>query len=399
MTTLRIAAVGFDTSEATYIKTTVDLASGLDIGSWRYVEAPEAADVVLTNAASRSGRSALERLQTGGGGEGPRVVAWGGEAGAPQPGALSPPPPISYAGLVGLLQRVQAELAYRPKVSEAGPAPSEPAGRGAEAAGRAPEGEPLPRPAPRPGPSPVSGSRAAGSLRPETRARDLLRKDRPARKFFEAARLLGILKEAVERGQVTAVMHHRHPPLWIYPEQGLYATPFEAALTPRMFRTLASEFSVRTLGGARGRDPLPKWDKGRLGRLLYLAALYGSEGRLLKGNHFGDRLRLRAAPDFGALPDVAGHRVVADFMLGRRADIATVAAETGVSVETVIDFCNACEQVLLIDRESVDSEPVSEPPGEGGLARADGADPWRIAAPPRGQGLLRRFQALFRRSA
>jgi hypothetical protein len=238
---------------------------------------------------------------------------------------------------------------------------------------------------------------------PEVGEKELGDKDRPARKFFEVARMLGLIKRAMDQGQVTAIMHRRYPTVWIYPDQGVYATPSHGALVPAMFRTLASEFTLRPMGSSRAREPLPSWEKGRLGRLLYLAALYGSEGRLREGCHFGDKLRLLAKPDFTTVPGVTEYRAIARFMLKRSADISTIAAGTGVSAETVIDFCNACDEVLLIERESALPQP-------GGVQRAADRhnaelyltdDPWRIASAStaRSPGLLRRFQALFHRSA
>ncbi len=457
MTTLRVATVGFDKSESTYVKTTVELASGLDIGGWHYVDTPDVADVVLANTASGSGR-ALMQSRLAAPGDATRIVACSPDGEAVDSHTLSLRRPVTYAALVGLLRRVQAELAYAPAVPDRNVAASAP--RAAQLTERpATDGKVLARQTAReltgdedvavdftesqppfadekragdPEP-PTAGTEAVSDTprlqpelekhqsrspsdhtpatkmaegtvsQPEGGGKERGDKDRPARKFFEVARMLGLIKRAMGQGQVTAIMHRRYPTVWIYPDQGVYATPSHRALVPAMFRTLASEFTLRPMGSSRAREPLPSWEKGRLGRLLYLAALYGSEGRLREGCHFGDKLRLVAKPDFTTVPGVTEHRAIARFMLKRSADISTIAAETGVPAETVIDFCNACDEVLLIERES-------EIPQPGGVQRAVDPhnaelyltdDPWRIgsASTARSPGLLRRFQALFHRSA
>jgi hypothetical protein len=61
-------------------------------------------------------------------------------------------------------------------------------------------------------------------------------------------------------------------------------------------------------------------------------------------------MRLREVPDFRVVPYEREHGKIVDFMLDQVADLETIARQTGVPIETVIEFTNACDELLLIDR-------------------------------------------------
>ena len=87
-----------------------------------------------------------------------------------------------------------------------------------------------------------------------------------------------------------------------------------------------------------------------LSRLIYCAALFGSEGRLVLNSNPADKLRLVDWPDFDSLPHVPEHRRIAKFMLEKDADLKEIASSLGVGLGLVIGFCNACEAAGLIRR-------------------------------------------------
>ena len=93
--TLRISAIGFDKGETTFIRTTVELASGIEIGSWDYVDDGSAADVLLLNLDSESGRAAQQQYKGEGTGR-PYPVSCG-ESYSNQAGAQASLPRVPLA--------------------------------------------------------------------------------------------------------------------------------------------------------------------------------------------------------------------------------------------------------------------------------------------------------------
>ncbi|MES9981284.1 MAG: hypothetical protein ABW107_21430, partial [Candidatus Thiodiazotropha sp. 6PLUC5] len=97
--------------------------------------------------------------------------------------------------------------------------------------------------------------------------------------------------------------------------------------------------------------PPEGWDARPLWLLFYLAALYGSGGRLMENNTTEDRLSLTSEPDFEVVPHDLDYRKIAEYMMTNESqDIQKIADGAGVNVKTVIDFCNACQEIDLIDR-------------------------------------------------
>lgn len=193
---------------------------------------------------------------------------------------------------------------------------------------------------------------------------ELLTRDPINLELPENARFLAILRDTIARGQATEITHERFPRVGIYPVKRVYTVPQDEPLDAEMFRALASEFDVHALPTEQPEKAAPTGHTEPLWKLLYLAALYGSAGCLKESASYGDRLHLVAAPDFRLVPDIPDHQSIARYMLAETTDIVTIAAETGTSVPTVIDFTNACDEVLLIDREPSATDPPSA--GTGG---------------------------------
>ena len=59
-------------------------------------------------------------------------------------------------------------------------------------------------------------------------------------------------------------------------------------------------------------------------------------------------------PDFDIVPHLQEHREIAKYMMARSTHLGDIASSTGVSINIVIDFCNACEAAGLLRRISTD---------------------------------------------
>jgi hypothetical protein len=216
----------------------------------------------------------------------------------------------------------------------------------------------------------------------------LTEQDRSRRQLDEALRFLGIVREVVAMGKVTEITHTRYAPVWIYPGERLYSTPNDNPLHVEMFRAPSSEFNVRPIATEQLREFKPDWPTAPLWKLLYLSALYGSEGRLKDSAKYSDRLHLIVEPDFNLVPSIPEHRAIARYMSAVTADAVTIAAETGSSVATVIDFSNACDEVLLLERELSPTDGAASTYGTQGQASDTAKQP----------GRWRRLRSLWSRS-
>jgi hypothetical protein len=79
-------------------------------------------------------------------------------------------------------------------------------------------------------------------------------------------------------------------------------------------------------------------------------------GRLLLNNRPDDILCLIGLPDFDVLPHSQKHRQIAKYMMARSTHLTDIAESTGTNIDIVIDFCNACEAVGLLRRNSINSD-------------------------------------------
>ena len=140
------------------------------------------------------------------------------------------------------------------------------------------------------------------------------------------------------------------PTILVFPEQNAFLSADDPTSIPRMFRDSALSFNVRELSDDAASAALSMNNHQPLSRLIYCAALFGSEGRLLLHSNPQDALRLIDWPDFDAVPHLPEHREIAKFMLINAASLSDIAESTDISIGIVIDFCNACEAVGLVRR-------------------------------------------------
>ena len=342
----RISMLGLSKWESVFVQTTVDLASGIEISPWRFVNDPSAADVVLVDA-NRTERQVLEQRN---GSERPIVVSFSADPGTTGR-ALSRP--VSYGDLVGLLKSIETELAGPDKK------PTKSRRKAPPKQVKAPAGEITPAPPDPPAPADSASSTATDVLSSPVRTDESLAdKSRPARRFVEGTRLIGMLQQIVEHGKPVEVMHLEYPSFMVFPAYRAYATTAESLAIPGMYRDSALAFMHRPIEEKVAAKVLASDRCKPLGWLLYCAALFGSEGRLLLNCKPRDKLRLVDWPDFDALPHLPEHRTIAKFMLVHTASMAEIASATGVSLAVVVDFCNACKAAGLVTRDVAD--PVDD---------------------------------------
>lgn len=174
---------------------------------------------------------------------------------------------------------------------------------------------------------------------------------RPPRRFHENKYFLGLIRKLVLVGDPTEISHFIYPSVRIYPDQQIFAHKSCYGLSPELFSARAFGFSNHELIKPDEQVPPEGWDARPLWLLFYLAALYGSGGRLMENNTTEDRLSLTSEPDFEVVPHDLDYRKIADYMMTIESqDIQKIADGAGVNVKTVIDFCNACQEIDLIDR-------------------------------------------------
>ncbi len=178
----------------------------------------------------------------------------------------------------------------------------------------------------------------------------LIDKTRPARRFVEGTRLLGTLNRISRWGIAAEVSHAKYPTLLVSPSHNTFVASDDPLSHPRMFRDSVSSFAIRDLAEDIAEAVLTSGKLRPLSHLIYCAALFGSEGRLILNNNPRDRLSLIGTPDFDAVPHLPQHKTIARYLIANAADLADIARSTGVSIGVVIDFCNACEAIGLIRR-------------------------------------------------
>ncbi len=331
MDPLRISMVGLSKWESVFVQTSVDLASGVELPPCRFVEDPRGADILLVDASHR------RHVPTNGteGANTPIVVSFTEDPDASNDGrGLTRP--VGYAELISMLNEIETELHEITEVVKA-PQPVAP---------RQDRPEPA-KPSRRKSDPAVTNKLLDRSGRADESLED---KDRPARRFVAGTRLLGILSRLSQQGTPAEVKHPRFPTLLISPEHNIFVSSDNPLTMPRMFRDSAMSYRVDSLTSDLAEAVLTSGSLRPLSHLIYCAALFGSEGRLMLNSNVEDKLSLLGTPDFDAVPQLPAHMTIARHMIGNAGRLADIAKATDVSISIVIDFCNACEAIGLIRR-------------------------------------------------
>ncbi|MCU7860973.1 MAG: hypothetical protein KZQ86_14340 [Candidatus Thiodiazotropha sp. (ex Lucinoma kastoroae)] len=452
MSAYRITEIGFKQPEAIFFYTTVEMASGYDIAEWVCVDDQDA-DVILVDTDLDSSSKGISIEKPRQNSERPILVSCSVSGEKTGPFSYTLEKPITYSMLVTLLQKLELELELSTIEQTPSPLPApqdlqELQGTGQDAVKFNTErrsGESFQPETPS---EPVLQSEFQKSADPpkiedvyiQSELHDIVEEpagedtpatynktdsiqsdtdpvsdtfspqvtidqhgssdrreikiyrdmDRPARRFFEATRFLGLIKKPALSSRPTEITHYIYPPVRIYPDQKVFAYTSYVGLSPDIFRTLASGFSIRDLVKMGEKEPPDSWNTQPLWLLFFIATLYGSEGRLKEYCSPYDKLRLTSKPDFEIVPNHADYRTTADFMMANRpSDLKTIADGTGVKIKTVVDFCNACEEIHIIERN-----PATHSDAELSQNRKQGTSVSGIPAKTN-TGLIKRLKSIF----
>jgi len=185
--------------------------------------------------------------------------------------------------------------------------------------------------------------------------------------------LLGLLEKAkADRHMRRCALPGGGAPLIIAPEEDKYYTELDAAGVARLCAALLPSLDVsmvadneseqeelvqigRTWVRRKKAASLPKLPGRPLSDLLFRAALYGSQGRLLPGYQLDRPVRLSANPDKALLKESAAipaERYIfplTAFMAANKAmSLPEIANATRQPLAKVIDFHNACAVLGLL---------------------------------------------------
>jgi hypothetical protein len=182
--------------------------------------------------------------------------------------------------------------------------------------------------------------------------------DREAREeaddFYDPGKhLLGIIRDCLMDGvprRLTA--RDGNYTVLIEPERGLCFVSDDKALPSSLLSASRDRIQEQRLGSEQLAHEISVMGSPgmAISDLVFIAALFGSRGRLWIGCRFDEPVRLKRWPDLRHLPQYMEYMGVMAFMSGNTADVKTIAARTGASVEKVINFHNACVALDLLDR-------------------------------------------------
>ncbi|MEC4750360.1 hypothetical protein [Methylomicrobium sp. Wu6] len=144
--------------------------------------------------------------------------------------------------------------------------------------------------------------------------------------------------------------------IYVHPEQQVFYSPASLDLLAPFFtadqnliscttRSNVTEADLEQLSEAENLKPYT------LRSLLWYGVFKSSQGRLLEGAAADKPVRLKRWPDLN-LSDCQDLIKLAAFMQSNAAGLQTVADKTGIPINLIHDFYNACEIVGLIEQSS-----------------------------------------------
>lgn len=191
--------------------------------------------------------------------------------------------------------------------------------------------------------------------------------------YFEPSLyLLGMLQETIDKNQPRRFSCLGSSPLYVLPsENRCYSTVLKQQLDP-LQKTLYSSYTKNIQVTDLTEVALAEEVKHHhlrpypIDTALWLAALNCSHGRLLLGQTPDVNIRLRHWPNFIMLPHDTTHVGLSAFMLKNSANLVTIAQKTHTTLESVVDFFNACKVIhLTIEEQAVElhllKKQIAEP--------------------------------------
>ncbi len=395
MATWKMAVIGLESRDRALLETAIDLASGLETGRWELIEEHTDAQVIIVNIDTPEGNNALIAYEAGQ--MDILVVPYSPTPDEKNNTELQLAPPLSYKNVTSLLKILETKLgsptktepqptsktssATKPKpalISEVTINPVDVAKHKIDWLSDESEETDAPlltEVAPSDqvttdktiNENSIRGNTAQSNMANNIEILDstieLPVTSSVVDHFSADSRLLGLILNVIDSGKTTQIRHKDFPELRIFPDNGWFVFSEELDSHPKMFRESAESFSVEVLEEEikdelfSGHLPQSLW------KLLFTAALFGSEGRLLEHLDPGAPFHLIHTPYFGMIPHTSDHITIAEFMVDNNSDIETISNNTNIDIETVIDFCNACDAIqLLKNGEVMEKGTHSEPP-------------------------------------
>jgi len=181
----------------------------------------------------------------------------------------------------------------------------------------------------------------------------------PPVNFFDPSQyLLGLLQTCLKTRQIQRFSGDGLPILYVSPhEHRCFTLPMsmnEITAAQKMFYSSTAELiEIIDLSNEKLREAIERYTLRAypIETALWLATLYASQGRLMKGYSKENFFRLKSWPNFIVLPYLSAHVNMAAFMLKHTANLSMVADKTEIPLTVVIDFFNACQSIGLISTE------------------------------------------------
>lgn len=186
----------------------------------------------------------------------------------------------------------------------------------------------------------------------------------PSLNFDPANYLLSVLDMAKADGQVRRCALVGVAPLYIVPSEGCFYSEADVAGIAKYCTAPLSDMEVGPLDETEQEETvqvgrmvvrrktsaaaLPKVPPRPLSGLLFRAALYASQGRLMTGYALDTPVRLKDWPDKAMLKESAAIKEeryffpISAYMTGNTATLTDIAAALHLSLPEVINFHNAC---------------------------------------------------------
>ncbi len=189
---------------------------------------------------------------------------------------------------------------------------------------------------------------------------------RPARRFIPKLRLLGLVREIIADGDSYTISHVQYPDIFVWPRSGMFQCEADLREMPALFRRPWSEFKLTSL---RQYPALADTPSHPLHLLSYLAALHGSEGKLMLGIDADASFKLKERPNFDLLGCTTVQERLTTHLLDYPATLGELATATQTAIPEVIDFTNACREIGLIDEVSRNPKTPPSNSGQGLFGR------------------------------
>ncbi|MEJ2609841.1 MAG: hypothetical protein P8179_07030 [Candidatus Thiodiazotropha sp.] len=381
MPAYRISAVGFDNREALFLRTTVEMSSGFDTAEWLFVGDKES-DVTLVNSDRKKFTS--EYIINKPTKNNIRPILIGCHSGELKNNSFSYTlkKPITYSKLTTLLLKIEKVLTETAQTLP-------PIKEQHEELNKVPRSsvplkkKVISKTATQSESYSFSSSQSTKDNQEQSNQQAIsyqtkIVPSKPSNteikniidistgRFIEEDRLLGLLRKPIFLGRPTKITHRIYTPIRVYPKQQLFSYDSNRRLSSNLFTAQATGFSIHELlEPGEQEQPLEQTDNQiiqPLWLLYYLATLYGSEGRLKENNHPNDRLALMSKPNFDIIPNHSDYKAIAEFMIAKEPqDLNAIAYGSGVNINTVIDFCNACEEIDILDRTPFTHSEIRPP--------------------------------------